>query len=152
MRIIFVCTGNICRSPMAHHYLEKRLDKRDLGKQIIVESAGTHAYTGSKATEYAIKVMKKYDVDMTRHRATKIENIDINNVDYVFCMTENHKKYLENLYPQLKDKTFTLKEFIGEKENIDIQDPWGCDENTYEKTAKEIVEIVDEQINKILEG
>ncbi|MDD2627413.1 MAG: low molecular weight protein arginine phosphatase, partial [Clostridia bacterium] len=84
--------------------------------------------------------------------ATKIENIDINNVDYVFCMTENHKKYLENLYPQLKDKTFTLKEFIGEKENIDIQDPWGCDENTYEKTAKEIVEIVDEQINKILEG
>ena len=152
MRIIFVCTGNICRSPMAHHYTQKKLYEMNLEEQIIVESAGTYAYTGSEATEYAIKAMKMYDVDMSKHKATKIENVDINDIDYVFCMTANHKRYLVSLYPRLNDKIFTLKEFIGENKNIDIEDPWGYDEKTYAKTAKDIVEIVDKQIDKLVKG
>ena len=112
-KIIFVCTGNICRSAMAHHYMQKRMIDEKKENDYIIESAGLSAYTGDRATEFATLVMKKYGVNMENHRATYIEESDIKEADLVICMTQAHKRKILNRYPNLEEKVFTFKEFVG---------------------------------------
>lgn len=151
-KIVFVCTGNICRSAMAHWYMHKKVKEIGLENEYIIDSAGTNAYTGDRATDFAIKVMKKYDTDLTNHRATYIEETDLREADIILCMTHAHKVRVLNRYPKLVDKTFTLKEYLGGKDYIDIDDPWGYGIDVYTSCAKEIVYYVDKLIEKISRG
>ena len=152
MKILFVCTGNICRSAMAHHYMQKKLKDLDLENEYIIDSAGTSAYTGDKSTNFAIEVMKKYDVDLTYHRAKNIDEVPIKDIDVIICMTASHKNRVLNKYPEVKDKIYTLKEYVGEKQYIDIDDPWGFGIDVYSSCAKEIVYYVDKFIEKLSRG
>lgn len=152
MRILFVCTGNICRSAMAHYYIKEKLRELGIENKYIIESAGTNAYTGDRATEYAIEVMKKYNADLTEHVATNIEDSKINQADLIICMTYAHKRKLITKYPELEEKTFTLKEYVGEKQYIDVDDPWGFGKEVYEACSKEIVYYMDKLIEKLLRG
>lgn len=151
-KIVFVCTGNICRSAMAHGYMQKRLKDVGMEDKYIIESAGTNAYTGDRATDYAIKAMQKYNTDISNHRATYIEESDVKEADLVLCMTYSHKVRVLNRYPKTEGKVFTLKEYAGEKEYIDIDDPWGFSMDVYASCAKEIVHYVDKLIEKISRG
>lgn len=151
-KIIFVCTGNICRSAMADGYTKKRLKDKNLENRYIIESAGTNAYTGDKATEFACKAMGKYGVDLSNHRATYIEESDVCDADLILCMTYAHKTRVLNRYPKLNSKVFTLKEYLGETEYLDIDDPWGFSLDVYTSCAKEIVYYVDKLIEKISRG
>ena len=149
--IMFVCTGNICRSAMAHHYCQKRVYDLKRENEIVVSSCGTSALNGDKSTQAAITVMKKYDVDLTNHRATSMFDIDLENYDLILCMTEQHKYNLLAFFPKLKDKVFTLKEYVLGKDikNVDIDDPWGYGIEIYDACAKEIVYCVDKLLEKI---
>ncbi len=145
--INFVCTGNICRSAMAAAYLQKKL--YDMGKQneIIVNSCGTRAYTGDKITDFACNAIEKYGVDAKNHRATNIYDSDILNADLVLCMTKSHRESVLQIYPQLKDRTFTLKEYVKDNGNYDdIDDPWGYSIDVYKNCASEIVKNIDKLI------
>ena len=149
--IMFVCTGNICRSAMAHHYCQKRVYDLKRENEIVVSSCGTSALNGDKSTQAAITVMKKYDVDLTNHRATSMFDIDRENYDLILCMTEQHKYNLLAFFPKLKDKVFTLKEYVLGKDikNVDIDDPWGYGIEIYDACAKEIVYCVDKLLEMI---
>lgn len=149
--IMFVCTGNICRSAMAHHYCQKRVYDLKRENEIVVSSCGTSALNGDKSTQAAITVMKKYDVDLTKHRATSMFDIDLENYDLILCMTEQHKYNLLAFFPKLKDKVFTLKEYVLGKDikNVDIDDPWGYGIEIYDACAKEIVYCVDKLLEMI---
>lgn len=149
-KIMFVCTGNICRSAMAHHYMQKRLYDLKRENEIVVSSCGTNAIVDEKSTANAINVMKKYDVHMENHRATNVLGIDIENYDLIICMTGQHKNNLITYFPKLKDKVFTLKEYVLEDvKNIDIDDPWGYSIEIYDSCANEIVNCVDKLLEKI---
>ena len=152
MKILFVCTGNICRSAMAHHYMQKRVNYLNIADDYIIESAGTSAYTGDRATDFAIEVMKKYNTDLKNHRATYLEESDVEQADLVVCMTAAHKRRVLAKYPNLDGKVYTLKEYAGEKEYMDVDDPWGFSIDVYTSCAKEIVEFVDKLIEKISRG
>ena len=149
--IMFVCTGNICRSAMAHHYCQKRVYDLKRENEIVVSYCGTSALNGDKSTQAAITVMKKYDVDLTNHRATSMFDIDLENYDLILCMTEQHKYNLLAFFPKLKDKVFTLKEYVLGKDikNVDIDDPWGYGIEIYDACAKEIVYCVDKLLEMI---
>lgn len=149
--IMFVCTGNICRSAMAHQYMQKRLYDLHREKDIFVSSCGTSAQTGDISTQNAIAVMQKYDVDLIKHRATSMFDIDVENYDLILCMTEAHKFNFLTYFPKMSGKVFTLKEYVyGEDEqNINISDPWGYDIRVYNSCAKEIVDCVDKLLEKI---
>lgn len=148
-KIMFVCTGNICRSAMAHHYMQKKVKDLNMENDYLITSSGTYAVYGEKSTNNAIEAMKKYNVDMTSHRATPIEDSNILDVDLIICMTSNHKRIILSLYPNLKNKVFTLKEYVDPSiEYKDIDDPWGLSQSVYESCAKEIVKYVDKLIEK----
>lgn len=141
--VMFVCTGNICRSAMAEKYFNYKISEKNLEEKYKAISSGTSAINGESSTENAIEVMKKYGIDLSNHEAVHIKNADILNADYIFAMTQAHKDTILLAYPELKDKTYILKEYIGICDYVDIDDPWGWDYTVYENCAKEIVAAVD---------
>jgi len=150
IKIMFVCSGNICRSPMAHYYMQKRVKDLKLEEKFLISSCGTFAYQGEKSTQNAVVAMKDYQVDLENHRATNIFDTNIVEYDYIITLTMSHKTQIEYNFPKLKDKVFTLKEFADEKVMYkDIDDPWGLNLEVYKSCAKEIVENVDKLINNI---
>lgn len=110
MRVMFICTGNICRSAMAHVMLEKRAKEEN--KNVEVYSCGVFAQNGDVSTIEAIETMKEYGVDLKHHRATNIRNSNIEDMDVILCATTSHKNNVSNMYPQLQDKIFTIKEYV----------------------------------------
>ena len=148
-KIMFVCTGNICRSAMAHWYMQFKLNSLN-SNDILVSSCGTNAMTGDRSTNNAICAMKEYNVDLENHKATNIQDIDIENYDLILCMTTEHKEIVKYFYPKLSEKVYTLKEYVDNNiEYKDIDDPWGLDLRVYQSCAKEIVQYVDKLIAKI---
>ena len=143
MKIMFICTGNICRSAMAHWLLEEKLKENRINN-IEVYSCGIYAQNGDIPTYEAKKVMKdEYGIDISKHRAINIYDSDIEQMDLILCATNIHKMEVKNRYPQLKEKVFTMKEYAKCDDNIDIKDPWGYSIETYKKCISEIQECID---------
>ncbi len=148
MKIMFICTGNICRSAMAHAMLLKKAKEQN--KNIEVYSCGIWAQTGDVPTYEGREVMKDYGIDISSHRATNIINADIENMDVILCATYNHKRNVISMYPELKEKIFTIKEYAGYPENdLDISDPWGYGLDVYKKCAKEIEKCIEKILEKV---
>lgn len=150
-KIIFICTGNTCRSAMAQGYMKKIVEEMKL--QIEVYSAGIYAQDGEKASLEAKEVMKKYGVDLEKHRATSLKKSCILKADIILCATLAHKQIIIQMFPELKDKVYTIKEYaygIGSYSK-DIQDPWGQNINSYENCAKEITDAIKEVVKKQLD-
>jgi len=109
MKIMFICTGNICRSAMAHVMLEDKAKKQN--KDIQVYSCGVYAQNGDISTEEAIETMEEYQIDLKKHRATNIRSSKIEDMDVILCATTAHKNNVINMYPKLSNKVFTMKEY-----------------------------------------
>lgn len=154
MKIMFICTGNICRSAMAEWMMKDKLNKNNINN-IEIFSSGIYAQNGDTPTYEAIETMRENNIDLKQHRATNTTNSNINEMDLIFGMTQSHKNELAYLYPNLKDKIFTLKEYVNyNKEghnSINIKDPWGFDIETYRSCAAEIAECLDLLIKRLSE-
>ena len=150
MKIMFICTGNICRSAMAEGLLKKQAI--EAGLEIEVSSCGIYAEDNASATYSAIEAAKEYDTDITSHKATNIRNSKITQMDAILCATNGHKQMVIQMYPNLKDKIYTMKEYAyGEKlQNLDISDPWGYDMETYRRCASQINDITEKIVQKLL--
>lgn len=151
MKIMYICTGNICRSAMAEKLLKKKVKdlKRD---DIEVYSSGIYAQNGDIPTYEAIKVMQEeYQIDIKEHKATNIRNSKIKEMDLILCATLSHKVAVLDIYPELEGKVFTMKEYVNYDreyhDKMNIKDPWGYDIETYRSCVAEIEEC----INKLLD-
>jgi protein-tyrosine-phosphatase len=113
-------------------------------EDIEVYSCGTNAETGAFATYNAIAVMEEYNIDLNSHRATNIIDSKIQEMDLVLCMSKSNKDAVLYMYPELKEKVFTLKEYAGyDKADLNISDPWGAGLSTYRFCAAEINECIE---------
>src|SRR4051812_45084320 len=122
--ILFVCTGNICRSPMAEglfrHAVKGRSDFR-------VISAGVGAVDGMPPSEHAVRALRELGIDISKQRSRMLTGELVQQADYIFGMTHSHVDAITMLYPQATEKTFLLREFdetLDSYEN-DISDPIG---------------------------
>ena len=95
---------------MAHVMLQKRVKEEN--KNIEVYSCGVLAENGDVSTEEAIETMQEYGIDLKKHRATNIRNSNIENMDIILCATTAHKNNVIAMYPNLKEKVFTMKEDV----------------------------------------
>lgn len=151
MKIMFVCTGNTCRSAMADGLAKKVVKEKQL--DIEIYSAGIFAIKGEHASYNSVAIMKEYDVDIVTHTATPIEESNIEEMDLVLCATKKHKMQLVSKYPELAGRTYTIKEYAGDDKDsadTDIQDPWGYDLNMYRICAAEISYCVDKILKKCI--
>jgi len=148
MKVMFICTGNICRSAMAHWMLKKKAIEQN--KNIEVYSCGLEADDGWKSTNEAVEVMKEYGIDLTHHRSTSLKNSNIEDMDVILCATRVHKGAIIYLYPELENKVYTMKEYAGyDASNLDISDPWGYGIDVYRRCAKEIEDCIDKYLEKM---
>jgi len=125
MRILFVCSGNTCRSPMAEGIAHKIL-----GTNVRVESAGTHAHVRDPPLVNAVKtVREEFGVDISSHRSRSVSDVHIENFDYVVPMADNVSEDLKKSFPSLGEKLLP---------SWGIDDPYRGDMFTYEVTAARI--------------
>jgi len=148
MNILFVCTGNTCRSPMAAALLREMLAERSI-KDINVASAGIAAMPGDKASPNAVKAVSELGVDLDGHRSKQIDEELLKTSDLILTMTESHKLAVKSWEPSVWDKTYTLKEY-AEMEDSDISDPFGQSEAKYRQTMEEIRQSLDKIIEKLI--
>ncbi|MBA2565907.1 MAG: low molecular weight protein arginine phosphatase [Gemmatimonadetes bacterium] len=125
MRVLFVCTGNTCRSPLGAAILERLAGE----KGVEVRSAGTGAGAGSPATEEARRVAERHGLSLERHRSLPLEPEVLAWADHVLVMENYHKRTVERL--GAGEKVTLLSEYGGDGRDID--DPFGMGEASYER-------------------
>ncbi len=119
---------------------------------IEVCSSGTFAENGELASYNAIEAMKINDIDLKYHRSTNITNSNILEMDLILCATISHKISVIHMYPDVKEKVYTMKEYaecVGEIRDYDIKDPWGYNLDTFLSCAEEIKMCIDKIIDRI---
>jgi len=136
--ILFVCTGNTCRSPIAEYIFRELIEDTVLEDRWIIQSAGVSAVTGSTINEKAKTVMDEISIDTSDHRSKSIKDIDLSRQNLILTMTRKHSRVLILNHPAFADITFTLKEYSGSETEKDISDPFGRSVDFYRKTRKEI--------------
>src|SRR5438552_574343 len=128
--VLFVCTGNVCRSPMAEGIFRHAVDERgDFG----VFSAGLGAMEGQPPSIYAIQAVRELGIDISGQRSRMLSPEMVHEADFIFGMTHSHVDTVMLLYPHAAEKTFLLREFdetldLFEK---DISDPIGGSYDVY---------------------
>jgi glycine hydroxymethyltransferase len=133
--VLFVCTGNICRSPIAEGLFRRLIGNR---KDIEVASAGVHAVRGQPPSLYAVQVCAEDGTDISGLRSQPLTATLVDQATHIFAMTGAHVETIQTLFPQTAEKTFLLREFEEPGTTVwrDVPDPIGLGRDAYEDCAR----------------
>lgn len=136
-RILAVCTGNICRSPMAEGMLRNAMPD-SLAGIVHVASAGTHALHGNQASTSAVQVMQTYGIDISGHRARRLNKSMLKDADLVLVMERHHLGYIRLMNLFGGKKVHLITEYMAGTEPFDLPDPLGGPMELYVESARVI--------------
>ncbi len=139
-RFLAVCTGNICRSPMAEGILKGLVEG---SRSALVSSAGTHALEGNPASEFSVIASAENGIDISHHKARMltIELIEVS--DVILCMERSHVEWVLSIDPSASERVFNLADFSGVRRMKGIPDPYGCSLREYRECFGDIRRCID---------
>lgn len=144
MNLLFVCSGNTCRSALAEALALKIAARRGI-QDINVSSAGTNAWDNAPATDEALLVGMERDLDLTDHRSRKLTPAIVSEADLIFVMTPGHLEPVRQMGG--RGKVHVIDEYASGTANQGISDPYGGDLETYRHTA----DLLEQEIEKLFD-
>jgi len=147
-KILLVCTGNICRSPLAAALLQRALTERGI-EGMDVSSAGTGAWDGAPVSEGAYLVGLERGLDLSAHRARLLTRELIEEADLVLTMARHHRARVDELGGE--GRVFVLGEYAGrEGDEAEVSDPFGGDLEVYRDTCVELEALIEAAVERIV--
>ena len=150
--ILFVCTGNTCRSCMAEGIMKDLTKKSGMEDKVYISSAGTGVNLSLPASDNAVEALKEIGLDISNHWSRPLTQELIEGSDLILGMTEAHKKHIIKILPEAEVKTFTLIEYATDNKKGDIKDPYFMDLDTYRDIRDEIMKYLKMAMEKIKES
>lgn len=147
-KILVVCTGNICRTPMVKALLEREIARVQLADRVSVDSAGTYAMVDAPASAGSVQAMTDRGLDIAEHEGKQITAELVRQADLILVMEERHRRTIFVTWPQALSKTFLLSEMAGA--HADVADPYGMAQAEYDKAADIIESYVRRGLPEIL--
>ncbi len=149
-KILFACTGNTCRSPMAQALFSKLLQERKLHFEFAALSAGVFAYPDYPVSPEVQELLFQEEIDISGHLSQPLTEELLKDAHLVLVMTVSQRNYLQETYPLKKGSIFTLTEFIGMGET-DIIDPIGRGIEAYRGTLQQLKDFLPLLLELILQ-
>lgn len=146
--ILYVCTGNTCRSPMAE-YLTRSMLKSSGITDVDVASQGIAGSPILQVPETVVRLMDEQNIDIRSHQPSQVSPERMDWADVVLVMEERQKQVLGIRFPEAKAKIFLFKEYIGEAKEGEINDPIGQSEEGYRQCLTELKKAVFEVVERI---
>lgn len=143
-----VCTGNICRSPMAEGMLTHQLSD-SLAKRVTVSSAGTHALHGNQAQPYAVQTMQRRGIDISEHRARLAGPVLIRTADLIVVMEPLHARLIRRAVLSTRSKVSLLSSYGPDPNLKEIPDPMGAPLKVYQDCADLMQPCIDGLITSL---
>ncbi|QYA23962.1 low molecular weight phosphotyrosine protein phosphatase [Gramella sp. MT6] len=150
-RVLMVCLGNICRSPLAEGILKSKVDPN----KVFVDSAGTGSWhIGSEPDRRSIATAKRYGLDITDQRGRQFSEDDFEDFDHIFAMDNSNFKDIMSMAKTDEDrqKVHLILEEIFPSENVDVPDPYHGGEQGFENVYQMLNEACEEIAKKLNNG
>lgn len=149
--VVFVCTGNTCRSSMAEGLAKSIATKLgDRAGHLKFNSAGVAAFPGMPASGQAVQALQEKNIDLAQHRATLLNQDMIESADLILVMTKGHKQAIAQKRPDLMDKVYLLTEYVLNAE-VDVQDPFGQSVAVYRDCANQLEDLIVRLVKKLVD-
>ena len=147
--ILFVCTANRFRSPIAALYFARKVVCHGNDAQFRVSSAGTWTTPDQPVTSDALQIASKYELNLNFHKSRPITKGILSSADLIIVMEAGHRESLSHEFPAVQKRIYLLSEVTGQTP-FDIPDPYNCDESP-NRIAGEIIDLIDAGYDQIIE-